>query len=174
MIHAIAFPTSITFNYRTIVTVRRMINAFSLRVYSFLLAGMFNNVRHCELLAAHSFNLMNGSERSLIFHLGRRSVLCRRRRRNENETGDTIVSYDFFVFWKNTGRWRLPLKKKFWFLFFFLNYFFTFRSAKIENFIPIRRFEFFHKIVFVENCAETVQPSRKKPILNSLEFNQEL
>lgn len=127
MIHAIAFPTSITFNYRTIVTVRRMINAFSLRVYSFLLAGMFNNVRHCELLAAHSFNLMNGSERSLIFHLGRRSVLCRRRRRNENETGDTIVSYDFFVFRKNTGRWRLPLKKKFWFLFFFLNYFFTFR-----------------------------------------------
>lgn len=132
MIHAIAFPTSITFNYRTIVTVRRMINAFSFRVYSFLLAGMFNNVRHCELLAAHSFNLMNGSERSLIFHLERRSVLCRRRRRNENETGDTIVSYDFFVFRKNTGRWRLPLKKNSHFVFFFSIIFSPFDRRKLK------------------------------------------
>lgn len=70
-IHAAAFPTSITSNYRAIVTVRWMINAFSPGDgYSILFyTRTANNVTNDELLAAYSFNLINDSEHSLIFHL---------------------------------------------------------------------------------------------------------
>lgn len=121
---------------------------------------MFNNVRHGELLAAHSFNLMNGSERSLIFHLGRRSVLCRRRR-NENETGDTTQLYPTIF---SSSEYRRN--------FSFSQLLFTFRPEKIEHFIsfhfiPIGRFEFFRKIVLVEIVEAVLSLENEK---RDLEF----
>lgn len=101
---------------------------------------MFNNVRHGELLAAHSFNLMNGSERSLIFHLGRRSVLCRRRRRNENETGDTTQLYPTIF---SSSEYRRN--------FSFSQLLFTFRPEKIEHFISFHSDWSFR--IFPQNCS---------------------
>lgn len=124
---------------------------------------MFNNVRHGELLAAHSFNLMNGSERSLIFHLGRRSVLCRRRR-NENETGDTTQLYPTIF---SSSEYRRN--------FSFSQLLFTFRPEKIEHFIsfhfiPIGRFEFFRKIVLVETVEASLP--LEKETRSRIPFNQ--
>lgn len=123
---------------------------------------MFNNVRHGELLAAHSFNLMNGSERSLIFHLGRRSVLCRRRR-NENETGDTTQLYPTIF---SSSEYRRN--------FSFSQLLFTFRPEKIEHFISFHSDWSFR--IFPQNCSRRKQVEASLPLeketRSRIPFNQ--